>query len=84
MAEKQRYVYIWNGIPEVGGRNSFDEAYSSRKKAILFAIDKCERYGYIDPQVSKKSGNPINLLGHTEIVDYQGEFLGFVKLISVL
>lgn len=81
VAEKQRYVYVWNGIIEVGGNDAYYQVHSSRKKAVLYAIDKCERYGHIDPQVEKK---PPSLIGYISIIDYQGTFLGIVKRLPVL
>ena len=78
---KQRFVYVWNGIKEVGGSESYYDIYSSRKKAIKHAIEKCERYGYIEPQIDK--GRHISD-DHISIVDYKNTFLGFVEKIPIL
>lgn len=78
-----RYVYIWNGIIEVGGNDAYYEVYSSRKKAIKHAIAKCERYGYIEPQIEKDDSRPLILVGCTEIIDYQGTFLGLIKKLPI-
>ena len=75
-----KYVYVWNGILEVGGNDAYYNVFSSRKKAIKYAIEKCEKYGYIEPQVTKKLPS---LTFCTSIVDYQDTYLGVVKRIEI-
>jgi len=49
------------------------QTYSSRKKAVLAAIKKCERYGFVEPELKKRMF----------IYDYQGTLLGSIRKIPV-